>query len=75
MTSDNPIWTGDPTLYQQFTLSVPFIIRVATMADLVFATIITEEMAVSAAARGTGIAKRSPDYVSKKMEEGKLSLH
>ena len=74
MTPDNPIWTGDPTLYQRFTLSVPFIIRVATLADSVYATIITEEMAISAAARGTGIAKRSPEYVAKKMEEGKAVI-
>lgn len=31
-------------------------------------------MAASAAARGTGIAKRSPDYVAKKMEEGKAVI-
>jgi len=74
MTPDNPIWTGDPTLYQISTLSVPFIIRVATLADSVYATIITEEMAISAAARGTGIAKRSPEYVAKKMEEGKAVI-
>ena len=31
-------------------------------------------METSAAARGTGIAKRSPEYVSKKMEEGKAVI-
>jgi hypothetical protein len=35
---------------------------------------ITEEMAESAKARGTGIAKRSPDYIKKKMEEGKAII-
>jgi N-acetylglutamate synthase-like GNAT family acetyltransferase len=31
-------------------------------------------MAASAAARGTGIAKRTPEYVAKKMEEGKAVI-
>lgn len=31
-------------------------------------------MASSAQARGTGIAKRSPEYISKKMEEGKAVI-
>jgi hypothetical protein len=31
-------------------------------------------MEVSAKARGTGIAKRSPDYIAKKMEEGKAVI-
>jgi hypothetical protein len=50
------------------------IIRVATAADAIYATIITDEMEASAKARGTGIAKRSPDYVAKKMEEGKAVI-
>lgn len=38
---------------------------------------IVEEMAESAKVRGTGIAKRSPDYVAQKMLEGKavIALH
>jgi hypothetical protein len=47
------------------------IIRVASPADKVYATIITEEMEASAKARGTGIAKRSASYIEQKMEEGK----
>ena len=47
------------------------IIRVATAADSHYATIITDEMEASAKARGTGIAKRSPDYIRQKMAEGK----
>ena len=47
------------------------IIRVATAADSKYATIITDEMASSAKARGTGIAKRSPEYVEQKILEGK----
>lgn len=47
------------------------IIRVATAADSKYATTITDEMASSAKARGTGIAKRSPEYVEQKINEGK----
>ena len=47
------------------------IIRVASPADSHYATIITEEMQSSAKARGTGIAKRSPEYIEKKITEGK----
>jgi hypothetical protein len=50
------------------------IIRVATLADKHFAKIITDEMEASAKARGTGIAKRSPDYIVQKMEEGKAVI-
>jgi GNAT superfamily N-acetyltransferase len=47
------------------------IIKVATAADTAFAKIITDEMEASAKARGTGIAKRSPEYIEQKMIEGK----
>jgi len=50
------------------------IIRVADSEDTHYAKKITEEMESSAKARGTGIAKRSPEYVSKKMEEGKAVI-
>jgi len=50
------------------------IVRVATSADTKYSTIITDEMAASAQARGTGIAKRSPEYVAKKMEDGKAVI-
>ena len=50
------------------------IVRVATSADTKYANIITDEMASSAQARGTGIAKRSPEYISKKMAEGKAVI-
>jgi hypothetical protein len=50
------------------------IIRVATPDDTVFAKIITDEMASSAQARGTGIAKRTPEYVAEKMNEGKAVI-
>ena len=50
------------------------IVRVATPADKKYSTIITDEMAASAAARGTGIAKRSPEYIEQKMDEGKAVI-
>jgi hypothetical protein len=50
------------------------IIRVATPADKVYAKIITDEIESSANARGTGIARRTPEYVSEKMDEGKAVI-
>ena len=47
------------------------IVRIAHSGDVHYSTSITDEMASSAKARGTGIAKRSPEYVAKKIEEGK----
>lgn len=46
----------------------------ATPADKIYAATITDEMESSAMARGTGIAKRSPEYVAQKMEEGKAVI-
>ena len=48
--------------------------REATTADAHWAETITTEMAESAKARGTGIAKRSPEYIKTKMEEGKAVI-
>jgi hypothetical protein len=50
------------------------VVRVATPDDTGYAVTITEEMASSAQARGTGIAKRSPDYIALKMQEGKAVI-
>ena len=50
------------------------IIRVATQDDKKYSTIITDEMESSAAARGTGIAKRSPEYIETKIDEGKAVI-
>ena len=47
-------------------LEQKIIVRVAHSGDASFANAITDEMASSAQARGTGIAKRSPEYVAKK---------
>jgi hypothetical protein len=49
-------------------------VRVATPDDKHFAETITNEMEESAKARGTGIAKRSPQYIEKKMDEGKAVI-
>jgi hypothetical protein len=51
-----------------------FIIRPATEKDIAFAETITTEMEESAKARGTGIAKRSPEYIKTKMQEGKAVI-
>ena len=50
------------------------IIRVATPDDSHYSKIITDEMEASAMARGTGIAKRSPEYIEQKMQEGKAVI-
>ncbi len=50
------------------------IVREATPDDKKYADTITQEMAESAKARGTGIAKRSPDYIQMKMDEGKAVI-
>ncbi|HEV8284669.1 MAG TPA: GNAT family N-acetyltransferase [Chitinophagaceae bacterium] len=50
------------------------IIRVATPQDKVYAKTITDEMESSAKARGTGIARRSPEYIAEKMEQGKAVI-
>ena len=50
------------------------IIRVATASDKVYSTTITDEMASSAAARGTGIARRTPEYIELKIDEGKVVI-
>lgn len=50
------------------------IVRVATSADFKYAQTITDEMAASAQARGTGIAKRSTEYIQQKMQEGKAVI-
>src|SRR6476620_12117033 len=54
-----------------------FNILVASSQHIDFAETICDEMAESAKARGTGIAKRSPEYIANKMLEGKavIALH
>src|SRR5690606_17756800 len=50
------------------------IVRLATADDKHYAPTITLEMEESAKARGTGIAKSSPEYTEMKMEEGKAVI-
>jgi N-acetylglutamate synthase-like GNAT family acetyltransferase len=50
------------------------IIRVAKPEDKTYSKTITDEMESSAAARGTGIAKRSPEYIEQKIDEGKAVI-
>jgi hypothetical protein len=50
------------------------IVRIANSGDSDFAEMITAEMEESAKARGTGIAKRSPQYIIQKMIEGKAVI-
>jgi len=49
----------------------------ATAAHVGYAEAICDEMFESAKARGTGIARRKPEYVARKIEEGKavIALH
>src|SRR5882724_10447716 len=51
-----------------------FKILIADQSHQDFAQIICDEMESSAMARGTGIAKRSPDYIKDKMREGKAVI-
>lgn len=50
------------------------IVRIANSGDVHYAETITAEMESSAKARGTGIAKRSPEYIANKMNEGKAVI-
>ncbi|HEY4935018.1 MAG TPA: GNAT family N-acetyltransferase [Puia sp.] len=51
-----------------------FTIQIANPSHQDFAQIICDEMESSAKARGTGIAKRSPDYIKEKMRDGKAVI-
>jgi hypothetical protein len=51
-----------------------FKIQIANASHQDFAQIICDEMESSAKARGTGIAKRSPDYIREKMRDGKAVI-
>jgi len=50
------------------------IIKIAQSSESVYAETITTCMEESAKARGTGIAKRSPQYIADKMKEGKAVI-
>ncbi|WP_431213253.1 hypothetical protein ACQ86N_47930 [Puia sp. P3] len=51
-----------------------FQIIIADESHQDFAQIIVDEMESSAKARGTGIAKRSPEYIKEKMRQGKAVI-
>lgn len=51
-----------------------FIVQVANNQHLLYAETICNEMELSAKARGTGIAKRTPEYIQQKMLEGKAVI-
>lgn len=51
-----------------------YIVEIATEKHYSLAETICDEMAESAKARGTGIARRSPDYLREKMREGKAII-
>ncbi len=51
-----------------------FDIIIATENHTGFAQFIADEMEASAKARGTGIAKRDPEYIKTKMREGKAVI-
>ena len=66
---ETPVLNGslDPALE-------PITVRVACADDVGYSKTITDEMEASAKARGTGIAKRSPDYIAEKICEGKAVI-
>lgn len=54
-----------------------FYVLPASEVHIGYAAIICQEMEASALARGTGIAKRTPEYIATKMQEGKavIAIH
>ena len=55
-------------------MSNTFRVMVATGNHSSYAETICDEMAASAKTRGTGIARRSPEYIAQKMTEGKAVI-
>ena len=51
-----------------------YTVQVASEQHFALAESICHEMAESAKARGTGIAKRTPEYLQEKMSEGKAII-
>src|SRR5258708_34387909 len=66
----------DHSIIQEHTATMQqhFKILIADASHQDFARIICDEMESSAKARGTGIAKRSPEYIQEKMREGKAVI-
>lgn len=59
------------TLKICFLMDMACLIRVATDEDIKYAQHICDLIYASALERGTGIARRSPDYIAEKMKGGK----
>lgn len=55
-------------------ISIKMNILVATKAHTGYAKEISRMIEAAAKARGTGISKRDPDYISRKMEEGRAII-
>jgi hypothetical protein len=72
MIENNKSADKGPLVHAQ--IDADFIIQVATAAHTHFSQIIVDEMESSAKLRGTGIAKRSPEYIKEKMLEGKAVI-
>lgn len=53
---------------------LPITVRIATAADMQFAKLITDEMEASAILRGSGISKRTPESIGRKIKEGKAVI-
>jgi hypothetical protein len=53
---------------------INFIVQIASEQHVHYADLICAEMESSAQARGTGIARRSPEYIIQKMLEGKAVI-
>jgi hypothetical protein len=66
---------GYPFLQFKFCKMTPnFSVLVAESRHIPYAAVICEEMAASAQARGTGIARRTPAYIAEKIQEGKAVI-
>ncbi len=50
------------------------IVKVAEPADVIYSEKISQHIEAAAKARGTGISKRPPEYIRRKIEEGKAVI-
>ncbi len=55
-------------------MKTQFIIKEAKVTDTSYAQEIVDEISASAQIRGTGIAKRTPEYIQSKIKEGKAII-
>lgn len=66
--------SGRYLLFIYCTMNLSFSVLVAAAHHTAYAHVICDEMAASAQVRGTGIAKRSPEYLIQKILEGKAVI-